>query len=805
VTPSLPVPETGGLGEEGVTGLLQDFEQRRVSGIVLLHTDAGDAEVEFLSGTIIDARMEQLSGRGALFRLLGLTSGSYELRPERIAPRPALTPSLDRVLGELSQWHKLSEQAPALSSVPELSQTGRDALERRSLADEQRMLLELVDGQRALAEIIDESGVDAVDALTLLVGAVQGSLISIRSAQASLYPLKSAFGVVAPIVPISAGAPASAPAPSSPNAAPTAYIPVGRKTLMTSSPPLGAHAADAPAANTAAASEAARPVPGVHRIISIDSPSPAAPNAAPRVTTASFEPAEPPATARHFGAQPEAAPSESGPRRSSPYPPPSVGEMLAAPEPQRAIEPQGDARYIGRYQVLCRIGRGGMGSVYLCRLSSQGGFRRLFALKLLRKHLLADSAAAHRFLEEARLSGHIHHPNVVSVVDAGLHASQPYLVMDYVEGGSFKDLLAANANVRQPQLILPIIIDALSGLHCAHTLVADDGTPLSIVHCDVSPENLLVGVDGVCRLTDFGVARHGSAANDPGTVTHGKPGYLAPEQIANGRVDCRADVFALGVVLYKALSGVKLFEGATVEETLYAVRRRRVEPPSTVGLRPPPSLDFVCMRALERDPDRRFASAQEMMIELRRIALRENLLAPTSDVAAWVRESVGHDLTRRRLIILEASKRLQLAGSARTVGSVPAALAGTGAPVATRLAGSAPAISSGPPERSEPPLSSSMPAPPNSSSHNTRTIALDTSLIAGSGAQQASRWALIGASVIAAIAVLVTLLWPGLVSKVFRIRTEAVTEDTHLRSVGTGDVPVPPQTASEKAPPAPSR
>lgn len=779
--------ESGELGSQGVTELLEALERRHVSGVVSFRTPAGDAEVEFLAGTIVDARMEELSGRGALFRLLGLTQGHYELRVEDIAPRPALTPSIDRVLGELSQWHKLSEQAPALSSVPELSAAGRESLERKKLAEEQRVLLELVDGQRALAEIIDESGVDAVDALTLLVGAVQGGLISIRSAQASLYPLKPEFGVVAPIVPIDGDHADSGPGPVSTGGPPAAYIPLTRKTLLTASP-LG----------TPAVNESGAP-PAVHRIISIDSSAPPPPNAPASQTAAAFSAIEPPATARLLSPPPvEPGPSESGPRRSSPYPPPSVGDMQAVPEAPVA-EARSDARYIGRYQVLCRIGRGGMGSVYLCRLSSRGGFRRLFALKLLRKHLLADSAAAHRFLEEARLSGHIHHPNVVSVVDAGFHASQPYLVMDYVEGGSFKDLLAVNANSRPPQLILPIILDALAGLHAAHTLVGDDGTPLNIVHCDVSPENLLVGVDGVCRLTDFGVARHGGAAIGPTHVTHGKPGYLAPEQLSGGRVDCRADVFAIGVVLYKALTGIKLFEAPTVEETLYAVRTRKVEPPSTVGLRPPPSLDFVCMRALERDPARRFASAQEMMMELRRIALRENLLAPTSDVAAWVREAVGHDLARRRLIVLDASKRLQPTGSA-TVAATTGTAAPAGEAVASSAAAAAPMHSSIPPTR-EHPLSSSVPAPGSSPQH-TRTIALDTSIAAGGGAR-ASRWALIAASVLAAIVVLVTVLWPGLVSKLFSIRTEAVTQETQMRMIGSDPaaslrLPAPP------APPAPS-
>ncbi len=138
----------------------------------------------------------------------------------------------------------------------------------------------------------------------------------------------------------------------------------------------------------------------------------------------------------------------------------------------------------------------------------------------------------------------------------------------------------------------------MAGLHSAHTLVGEDGSPLEIVHCDVSPENLIVGIDGVCRITDFGVARHGDRTRlERG---HARQGQLprAPERLSNGRLDCRADVFSIGIVLYQALTGVKLFEGANVQETLNLVRTRRIEPPSNVGLRPPPSSTrCVCARS----------------------------------------------------------------------------------------------------------------------------------------------------------------------------------------------------------------
>src|SRR5262249_52675993 len=161
-------------------------------------------------------------------------------------------------------------------------------------------------------------------------------------------------------------------------------------------------------------------------------------------------------------------------------------------------------------------------------------FKRLFALKVLRKHLARDPYAARLFLHEAAIAGRIADPHVVSVVDAGTQDEQPYFVMDYVEGGSFHEMLRSHAGSRPPRLVVPIVLDAPAGLSAAHRAVDDDGLPLGIVHCDVSPNNLLVGTDGVCRVSDFGVAltRAAAAVHTP-SVARGKPAYLSPEQIGS--------------------------------------------------------------------------------------------------------------------------------------------------------------------------------------------------------------------------------------------------------------------------------
>jgi serine/threonine-protein kinase len=204
-------------------------------------------------------------------------------------------------------------------------------------------------------------------------------------------------------------------------------------------------------------------------------------------------------------------------------------------------------------------------------------------------------------------------------------------------------------------------------------------------------------------------------------------------------------VFALGVVLYNALTGLRLFEAATMEETLRQVCTFRIDPPSTVGLRPPPSLDFACMKALERDPSRRYESAEEMMMELRRIALREHLLAPASEVAAWVREAVGRELVQRRLSVLDAARGLGGAGSLAhdPISSPPESAPGPRDDAAV--------VGDGPP-----------------SFQRSQTIVLPSESSPG------RRIALIVASVLAGAAIIATMVWPDLISRAFSINTEGV-------------------------------
>jgi eukaryotic-like serine/threonine-protein kinase len=324
-------------------------------------------------------------------------------------------------------------------------------------------------------------------------------------------------------------------------------------------------------------------------------------------------------------------------------------------QPTAAAEPifKATRMVLGRYDILGVLARGGMGTVYLARHSAEAGFQRLFAVKVLHQHMAEDPEVVEMLFDEARIAAMIHHPNVVPIVDLGSQNGVHYVVMEYIEGAALNVLLRANRNNRPPRFVIPILLDALSGLHAAHVLADDKDQPMNLVHRDVSPQNILVGIDGTARITDFGIAKAESRLNStrPGQLK-GKFAFMSPEQIReNAAVDCRSDVFSAGIVLWTALTGHRLFRADTDAATLTNVLSMRIPPPSTVGLRPPAVFDEICLRALARDPKKRFESAQEMEEHLREAAMAAGLLGGRREVAAWVRTAIGEELNRRRSAI----------------------------------------------------------------------------------------------------------------------------------------------------------
>jgi len=309
-------------------------------------------------------------------------------------------------------------------------------------------------------------------------------------------------------------------------------------------------------------------------------------------------------------------------------------------------------RHLDRFELIAEIASGGMATVYLARLSGVGGFQRFVAIKRLHPHLANDQEFVQMFLDEARLAARLHHPNVVPILEIGMSQQGYYLVMEYVEGDTLARILARSAQAGRmlpPQVSLRVCLDSLQGLHVAHEMKDDDGQPLNIVHRDVSPQNILIGMDGSARITDFGVARATTRLSTTRTgQLKGKLAYMAPEQAKGGQVDRRADVFAMGIVIWECLAQKRLFKGEGEADTLNRVLYEPI--PSLKQANPdvPDALETVVMKALDRDPAKRYATASDLADALEAAARDANLLGNHKDVAAHVESVLGTDISAQR-------------------------------------------------------------------------------------------------------------------------------------------------------------
>ena len=307
---------------------------------------------------------------------------------------------------------------------------------------------------------------------------------------------------------------------------------------------------------------------------------------------------------------------------------------------------------LDRYELVGELASGGMATVFLGRIGGVGGFQRFVAIKRLHPHLAREQEFIDMFVDEARLAAGIHHPNVVPILDIGASEDGYFLVMEYVEGDTLARLLAraSSQGERLPQPIaLRILLDTLAGLHAAHELRDEQNELLGVVHRDVSPQNILVGVDGTSRITDFGVAHAASRLSTTrGGQLKGKLAYMAPEQARGQTIDRRADVFAIGTVLWEVLAGRRLFKADGDAETLNRVLFEPIPRIREVDASVPAALDTIAAKALERDPDQRYASCADLADDLERAARATRLVASTRDVADYVRAVMGHEIEQQR-------------------------------------------------------------------------------------------------------------------------------------------------------------
>lgn len=331
---------------------------------------------------------------------------------------------------------------------------------------------------------------------------------------------------------------------------------------------------------------------------------------------------------------------------------------------------------IGKYRVLAELARGGMGRVYLALAEGAGGAQKLLVLKTLHGGARADPASLRLFLLEGRIATRLNHPNIVQTYEAGRdEANIHYLAMEYLEGQSLRRILG-KASPRGPvplELQLRVFIDALSALSYAHELTNFDGTPLKIVHRDVSPQNLVVTYEGQVKLVDFGVAKARDDREDTKSgVLKGKLSYMAPEQMREAKsIDCRTDIFAMGILMWEAVAGKRLWEGMTQVEILNAVKAGKYPQLSLEALERSPRLAEIISRAMAPSPDDRYQTASALQEDLEEIlptfpepstnrALAKRVAADFADARLGIRTLIEKQLTLFRTAA-QPPKPLQMA------------------------------------------------------------------------------------------------------------------------------------------------
>jgi serine/threonine-protein kinase len=308
---------------------------------------------------------------------------------------------------------------------------------------------------------------------------------------------------------------------------------------------------------------------------------------------------------------------------------------------------RGPIRVVGRYALYNEIAAGGMATVHIGRLLGPVGFARTVAVKRLHPQFAKDPEFVSMFLDEARLAARVQHPNVVATIDVVATGGELFLIMDYIRGESLSKLLRTakkQGHKMPPRIAAAIMCGFLHGLHAAHEAKNERGERLALVHRDVSPQNVLVGADGIARVLDFGVAKAaGRVQVTKDGQIKGKLAYMPPEQLSGREISRVVDVYASAVVMWEALTGERLFKGETEAETLAKILRDPVVPPTAVDPSLPPTFDGPLMRALSRDPAARQQTARELALEIERCV---GIASPT-EVGEWVEAIVGPILSAR--------------------------------------------------------------------------------------------------------------------------------------------------------------
>ena len=316
-----------------------------------------------------------------------------------------------------------------------------------------------------------------------------------------------------------------------------------------------------------------------------------------------------------------------------------------------------------------RLGSGGMAELYLALLQGDFGFEKLVAVKCVLPFFQDEPEFISMLLDEARLAATLSHPNIVHVFDAGHVDGTYYLAMEYIQGADLRTLLRRMVALgdRRPPLehSLLVVTQVLAGLAHAHAKCDFDGTPLRIVHRDISPHNVLVTYDGNVKIVDFGIARGALQLGErtKAGVLKGKAAYMSPEQASGRPVDGRSDLFSAGVLLFELTTGCRLFKGETETETLWRVCYGELPRPSDLSGAYPRELEAIVMKALEREPAGRYQLAEQMLSEVESFAGRAHLSLSRPEFARWAEPFLA-DTRAREQELFHGIRELDLADPA---------------------------------------------------------------------------------------------------------------------------------------------
>jgi serine/threonine protein kinase len=337
----------------------------------------------------------------------------------------------------------------------------------------------------------------------------------------------------------------------------------------------------------------------------------------------------------------------------------------------------------GKYMLDRKLTEGGMAEIYLARPNPALAPPRIAArpspiiVKRLFAHHSSEAEFVRMFMNEAKLATKLKHPNIVDIFDQGESDGTYYLAMEFIHGEDLRGIAQqADAVHKRPPMaiVVRIIIDTLAGLHYAHTLVDDDGSPLGLVHRDVSPQNVLVTYEGVTKIIDFGIAKATRARDMDQTqagMIKGKYAYMSPEQTRSDQLDARSDVFSVGTLLWELLTWRRLFRRATDLATLVAVTEEPAPPAATVNPEVPKELDDILMRSLSMDREQRWDSAKDFHDALLDYVERAGWDASGHALGRYMKEIFADKLSRERR---EREREAAFAASMAASASVPSAV-----------------------------------------------------------------------------------------------------------------------------------